>query len=340
MIRVLVAENSRIHSRLLADALKSDSLLDVTPFEADSSALVAAVVAQEIDVLVISSTLDELPSRGFEILHELRSTHRGTRCVLLLGSSTDELVLKAFRAGARGLFSKNDPLEQLSECVRSVYQGKIWANHHALGVAVDALANSPSVRSSNANGMKLLSKRELQVVRSLAEGLTNREIAEQLKLSPHTIKNYLFRIFDKLGVSSRIELLFMTLSQTEPVPALSSRTSENPAANGYSRDEAAWLEKSAEAGLPAAQLALAQLYFVRRRDPQDLVSSYMWYLVATERALLSRVFMTKLMTPEQMEEAKHKATVWLSKMKKTSPASSGLETPPELSDFNESGFAP
>ena len=63
------------------------------------------------------------------------------------------------------------------------------------------------------NGFDLLSKRELEVVRSLAEGLTNREIAEKLGLSQHTVKNYLFRVFDKLGVSSRVELLFMTLSQ-------------------------------------------------------------------------------------------------------------------------------
>jgi len=320
MIRVLVAENSRIHSRLLADALKSDPLLEVTPFEAESSGLVAAIIAEEIDVLVISSTLDEHPSRGIEILQDLRSLHRDTRCVMLLASSKDEIVLRAFRAGARGLFSKNDPLEHLSECVRAVYQGKVWANDHAMGVAVDALAASPAVRASNANGMKLLSKRELQVVRSLAEGLTNREIAEQLNLSPHTIKNYLFRIFDKLGVSSRIELLFMTLSQNEAAPSLPSRTSESHPTVDYSHTDTALLEKSAEAGLPAAQLALAQIYFFRRRDPQDLISAYMWYLVASERALLARVYMTKLMKPEQIEEAKHKATLWLSKMKKNTEA--------------------
>ncbi len=335
MIRVLVAENSRIHSRLLADALKSDPLLEVTAFESESSGLVAAIIAEEIDVLVISSTLDELPSRGIEILQEVRSLHRETRSVMLLASSKDEIVLKAFRAGARGLFSKNDPLEHLSECVRAVYQGKVWANDHAMGVAVDALAASPSVRTSNANGMKLLSKRELQVVRSLAEGLTNREIAEQLNLSPHTIKNYLFRIFDKLGVSSRIELLFMTLSQSDNVPSLSAPASENRSPMGYSGSEAALLEKSAEAGLPAAQLALAQMYFFRRRDPQDLVSAYMWYLVATERALHARVFMTKLMSPEQIEEAKHKATVWLSKMKKNAGTSANQEST-ELPELNES----
>ena len=83
-----------------------------------------------------------------------------------------------------------------------------------MSFAVEALATSPIVRAVDANGLSLLSKREMDVVRSLAEGLTNREIAERLGLSQHTIKNYLFRVYDKLGVSSRLELLFMTLTQT------------------------------------------------------------------------------------------------------------------------------
>ena len=322
-IRVLVADNSRIHTHLLADALKRDPLLEVFPFEAGSHALVAAALEQNIDVFVIDSNLDEQPLRGFEVLHELRVNRRDIRAVLLLGSSKDEAVLRAFRAGARGLFSKNDPLELLSECVRTVYQGQVWANKQALGVAVDALAKLPEVRAVNAKGMKLLSKRELQVVHSLAEGLTNREIAEQLKLSQHTVKNYLFRIFDKLGVSSRVELLFMTLSQANgEVPPPPQHT------NGHSESNSDLLQKSAEAGVPAAQLALAQRCLLRRRDAQDVIDAYMWYLVATERALLARGSITKMMTAEQIEEAKHRASVWLSRLRKAPPTSADPDAGP------------
>lgn len=321
MIRVLVAETSRIHSRLLADALKSDPLLEVTAFECDSSGLVAKVMEAQIDVLVLCATFDGFPLRAFEILHELRTLRRATRSVLLLGSSDDEIILKAFRAGARGLFSNDDPLEQLRQCVHAVHEGKIWAGQRALAVAVEALASSPAARTSNGGTLKLLSKRELQVVRSLAEGLTNREIAEHLKLSPHTIKNYLFRIFDKLGVSSRVELLFMSLSQAEVANSMRDEMQEQSRENVYSNSETAMLEKSAEAGIPAAQLALAQLYFFRQQDPQDLVNAYMWYLVATERALLARGLMTKFLTPEQIEEAKHKAAIALSRMKRIPPSS-------------------
>jgi DNA-binding NarL/FixJ family response regulator len=325
-IRVLVADNSRIHTGLLANALKLDPLLEVIAFEADSCDLVAAVMTQAIDVLVINSNLDEQPSRGVEILLELRALQARTRAILLAESSKDEATLQAFRAGARGIFGKNEPIAQLSKCVLCVHRGQVWASSEALRVAVEALAGSHMVRAVNASGMKLLSERELQVVRCIAEGLTNREIAARLKLSQHTIKNYLFRIFDKVGVSSRVELLFMTLSQNGD-----AQTSFGSHNNGNAPDESVLLKDAAESGLPAAQLALAQLYLTRGSDPQDLVNAYTWYLVATERAFQARGSITKAMTPEQIEEATQKASVWLSKLNQTAPAFAGVAPDSEAS---------
>jgi two-component system, NarL family, nitrate/nitrite response regulator NarL len=325
-IRVLVADNSRIYTRLLSDALTRDPLLDVIPFEGDSSDLVQSALAQAVDVLIVSSNLGELPCRGVETVRELRVANNKARAILLPDSSRDEVVVEAFRAGAKGIFGRNEPMELLSKCVRSVYQGQIWASSHHLGIALEAFANSPTVRALNANGMSLLSDRELQVVRCLAEGLTNREIAERLDLSQHTIKNYFFRIFDKLGVSSRVELLFMSLSH-----AAEEKAAQIPAiqveGNGHkhSAQESDLLKKSAEAGLPAAQLALAQTYLTRRSDPQDLVEAYMWYLIATECAMQTRGFITTMLTLEQIEEAKHKATVWLAKRKQKPPSKSLAE---------------
>ena len=100
-----------------------------------------------------------------------------------------------------------------SKCLRRVHEGQIWANSEQMGLLAQAFASSDTVHAVDARGMNLLSKRETEIVRSVAEGLTNREIAERLGLSPHTIKNSLFRISDKLGVSNRVELLFMTISQ-------------------------------------------------------------------------------------------------------------------------------
>ena len=212
-IRVFVADNSPIHTQLVADGLKRDPALQVILPTSDSSRLTAEVMASDVDVLVISANLEDQPCKGLEILQELRTSFPGIRAVVLLHSSKRELIVDAFRAGARGIFSRQGSIEMLMKAVRCVHEGQIWANSWEMGLAVEALANSRKVRPVNGNGLSQLSPREMEVVRCLAEGLTNREIAERLQLSQHTIKNYLFRVFDKLGVSSRVELLFMTLSQ-------------------------------------------------------------------------------------------------------------------------------
>ena len=212
-IRVLVVDDTRIHTQLLADALRRDRQFEVSAPSVLSRDLVETVKQQRIDVVVLSSNIDEQPLRGFELLRQLRASNPGLFAVMLLDSSKRESVLHAFHAGARGICSRHDSVESLAKCIRSVCQGQIWANSEQVAFAVEALACSPVVRAVDANGLSLLSKRELEVVRSLAEGLTNREIAERLGLSQHTIKNYLFRVYDKLGVSSRLELLFMTLTQ-------------------------------------------------------------------------------------------------------------------------------
>jgi DNA-binding NarL/FixJ family response regulator len=320
-IRVLVADNTRIHTQLLADALKRDHGLDVISADPDSHGLIAAAIANAADVLVVSSNLDEEPRRAFEILRELRVSHPQMRAVMLLDSSKREVILHAFRAGARGIFSRHESAESLSKCVRSVHEGQIWASSSQMSFAVEALASSPTVRAVDANGLDLLSKREMEVVRSLSEGLTNREIADRLGLSQHTIKNYLFRVFDKLGVSSRVELLFMTLSQARPQSLFPSLLAHPASGKGHDEATIAICQKAAEQGLPTAQLALAQLYSARRSEPKDLVYAYMWFLIANEQIARAKNHVNKTMTMEQLLEAEQRAAEWMRNTKKMPSAS-------------------
>ena len=319
-IRVLVADNTRIHTQLLADVLNRDHGLDVIRLDADSHGLIAAADIHQIDVLVISSNLDEEPQRGFAVLRELRASHPDLRAVILLDSSKPEDILDAFRAGARGIFSRFDSIEMLGKCIRRVHQGQVWANSGQMTLAMEALASSPTVRAVNANGLNLLSKREMDVVRSLAEGLTNREIAERLGLSQHTIKNYLFRVFDKLGVSSRVELLFMTLSQDSNSQSALQQLLKT---SGDLDDDTTLAEcqKAAEHGAPIAQLALAQLYLAKKASPKDVVSAYMWYSIANEQIARMRNDIRKMMTMEQRVEAEEGAADRLRQAAKLPPSS-------------------
>lgn len=103
----------------------------------------------------------------------------------------------------------------LRRCVEQIHAGQIWANSSELGEVVEAFRQLAPMRIVNADGLRLLTKREEDVVRLVAEGLQNREIASKLKLSDNTVKNYLFHIFDKLGISSRVELVLYAASSTK-----------------------------------------------------------------------------------------------------------------------------
>lgn len=324
-IRVLVADDTRIHTQLLADVLKRDTGLHVSSSESGSETLIAAAKTRSCDVLVVSSNLDEQLGRGFEVLRELRSACPEIRAVMLLDSSKSDVVLNAFRAGAKGIFSKHESVDTLCKCVRSVHRGQIWANSQQMALAVEALASSPKIRAVDARGLNLLSKRELEVVRGLSEGLTNREIAERLGLSQHTIKNYLFRLFDKLGVSSRVELLFMTLSQDSQAQSVFDVLIKNSASE-ILPDHATLTEcqRAAEQGVAAAQLALAQLC-CSRKSTKDLVDAYMWYIIAGEQVSRRSQNLHNVMTVDQLVEAKRKAADWLRRTTKIRPVSAEPE---------------
>jgi two-component system nitrate/nitrite response regulator NarL len=313
-IRVFVADDTRIHTQLLADTLRRDGGLQVVSSDSGVQGLSARGTLHDIDVLVISSCLDEEPGRGFEMLRAVRVSDPGLRSVVLLDSSKREAILEAFRAGARGIFSRHESAETLAKCVHSVYRGEIWANGQQMAYALEALAASHSVRAVDAQGLSLLSKRELEVVRCLAEGLTNREIAEHLKLSQHTIKNYLFRVFDKMGVSSRVELLFMTLSQANQSRSLFQHFLSSLTGPNF-QDEASFSEcqKAAEQGTPIAQVALAQMHGTRRTNSRDLMQAYMWYLIASEEISRASKNVSESLTTEELLQAELMAADKLAK---------------------------
>jgi DNA-binding NarL/FixJ family response regulator len=314
-IHVLVADSSRIHTQLLADALRRDAELEVVSWNSDADGLIAAALDRGVDVLAISCALDGSPAHGLEVVRQLCAVRPNARAVVLLDSHKPETVVDAFRAGARGVFSKDGSVEMFSKCIRSVHEGQVWADSRDMTLAIEALAATPTVRAVGANGMDLLSKREMEVVRCLARGLTNREIAKQMGLSQHTVKNYLFRVFDKLGVSSRVELLFMTLSQSAPGESNGPQSHNELAGRNQDNETTfALFHKAAEAGLPAAQLALAQAYMARRAGADDLVQACMWYLVSAQRASQIRGLITRMMTPEQVSQAEQRAEAWLSRL--------------------------
>jgi DNA-binding NarL/FixJ family response regulator len=135
-----------------------------------------------------------------------------------LDSSERTTVIEAFRSGARGVFFRSESLKALAKCILCIHNGQVWASSGELHYLLEAIAEPVPMRFTGITGKSLLSARELDVVRCVAEGMSNREIALRLTLREHTVKNYLFRIFDKLGVSSRVEVVLYALGGAMPQP--------------------------------------------------------------------------------------------------------------------------
>jgi two-component system nitrate/nitrite response regulator NarL len=210
-IRVLVTDGTPLTGRLMVDVLSRDRRFAVV--DASEGSVLATATSLLPDVAIISETLGGVPARGFEVLIELRAAVPKTRTVMLLDSGERNLVVQAFRNGARGVFCRDHPLRMLARCVHKVHEGQLWVNGPQLEFLLETLATAPATRLIDSQGAALLSDREQDVVRWLAEGHTNREIARELKLSENTIKNYLFRVFNKLGMSSRVEVVRYAASQ-------------------------------------------------------------------------------------------------------------------------------
>jgi two-component system nitrate/nitrite response regulator NarL len=222
-IRVLAADSSSMSTQLLVEALARDANLQMIESPSSGPAVLHVLKRDKPHIAVVSAALDEASGGSFELIREIRAQISSTRVIVLLDSSDRHSVVEAFRAGAQGVFCRTEPVRHLSKCIQCVHQGQVWASSTEFQFVLDALAKPP-MADLRAKSGSLLSAREIDVVRCVAEGLSNREIAQRLKLTEHTVKNYLFRIFDKLGVSSRVEVVLYALgSNGRSTPAPNNR---------------------------------------------------------------------------------------------------------------------
>jgi two-component system nitrate/nitrite response regulator NarL len=170
------------------------------------------------DVALVSPHLAEGPLAGFDLVQEMRDSAPSTRAIMLLDSMEPRMVIYSFQVGAKGVFSRDRSVEDLVRCLEVVHSGQIWAGTNELQIILQAMAKRTQFEPVSATGVKLLTSREAEVAALVAEGLKNREISEQLKLSAHTVKNYLYRVYEKLGISSRVELTNRVLAGTRVEP--------------------------------------------------------------------------------------------------------------------------
>ena len=215
-IELLVAETCRLSCELLTAALRRYSQrLSVVASVVDSSEILSAYEGQKPDVSLISFRLKDGPSSGLAVTRQLHAKHETARILLLIDSPEREVVVEAFRAGALGVFSREECFGELCKGIARVHSGQIWAKNEELQYLVESLAEKAPAPITDAKGVALLTPREQSLVDLVAQGRTNKDISRELNLSEHTVRNYLFRIFNKLGTSNRLELALYAINQRE-----------------------------------------------------------------------------------------------------------------------------
>jgi DNA-binding NarL/FixJ family response regulator len=212
-VSVLVADSNRMQAQLLTSALRRRSEFRITTCPMDMTSLLRAVAAKPPRVVLLSPVASLTNAENMAVLRQFHLAHREVTKIVLVESCDRALVVSAFRSGARGVFSLSDAsLRLLFRCIQRVAGGQIWANTEQMNYLLELIAEVPSLRVFNSKGDDLLTPREEQVAALVAEGLGNREIARELALSEHTVKKYLFRTLEKLGISTRVELVLYAVN--------------------------------------------------------------------------------------------------------------------------------
>jgi DNA-binding NarL/FixJ family response regulator len=212
---IVICDSRRLECELLAKALCT---LDPSMFflyAADYENVCAMIKDGGVHAVLISQ-----PTASGSALRLSRRLHQqwpNLPLILLSDTCSSETVVEAFKAGAKGVVYRDDSLTSLCECIHSVCNGDFWARKREIGLILAALAVPQNEPIRNALGHKLLTEREEQVTRLVVEGMSNREISHCLKLSENTVRNYLLRIYEKLGICNRVELVRYAHQQSKSV---------------------------------------------------------------------------------------------------------------------------
>jgi two-component system nitrate/nitrite response regulator NarL len=213
-IRVLVAESNRMASQMMETVLQRHRpKFEVQAITSGSSEIIEYLKTSETHVAVISAELQDGPLAGFRVLEQLRASHSDTASIILLNSADRDLLIDAFRFQVRGIFTRSHSVSALPKCICAVHDGQLWINNEQLETMLALVSRLRPLQVVPHSGIGRLTDRERETVQLAVEGMRNDEIGRNLGISEHTVRNYLCRIFEKLGVSSRVELVLYALSR-------------------------------------------------------------------------------------------------------------------------------
>jgi len=206
-LRIVLADDHAIVREGLRRLLESHDAFEIVGEATNGAEAIALARRLKPDVLVLDVSMPQMT--GLEALRELGVGNGYPLRTLLLTASIDRAgMLNAIRLGARGIVLKSAASQILIDAIRTVMSGDYWLDRDRISNFLDVvrrLSSGPTL-STNPYG---LTERQCEIIRGVAEGLNNREIAERLGISEHTAKHHLTQVFNKTGVSTRVELALL-----------------------------------------------------------------------------------------------------------------------------------
>jgi DNA-binding NarL/FixJ family response regulator len=209
--RILLADDHAIFRDGLRRLLESEPEFQVIGEAADGAEAIIKTRELEPDLLLLDLAMPRIP--GLEALRELtRGGSPDTKIILLTAAIEKNQIVEALQIGARGIVMKEAATQLLFKSIRSVMAGQFWVGRESVGDMVQYLREKTESQLPAGGRSYGLTRREMEIVAAIVAGLTNKEIAKKFTLSEDTVKHHLTNIFNKVGVSSRLELALFAIN--------------------------------------------------------------------------------------------------------------------------------
>jgi two-component system, NarL family, nitrate/nitrite response regulator NarL len=222
LIRIVIADDHPIFRDGLRRLLESEGDMKVIGEACDGNEAIKLASELKPDILLLDLAM---PHRtGLEALRDMNtntSAVGAVRIILLTAAVEKKQIVEALQLGARGVVLKDSATQLLLKSIHSVMAGEYWVGRDSVSNLVQYLRNLMQSTVEETKQKKFgLTPRELEIVAAVVAGYANREIAEYFKISEDTVKHHLSNIFDKLGVSTRLELALFAVNQGLPIKTI------------------------------------------------------------------------------------------------------------------------
>ena len=207
-IRILIADDHPIFRDGLKRLLAAEKDFEVVGEAGHGNEVLPAVERHSPDILLLDLKLPG--THGLAILQKMQAAQSTTKVIVLTASEDKSEFVQAMKLGTSGIVLKQSATELLFKSIRKVFAGEIWLDARTTAAVIRQFASGEELPAVPGNGRTRerlpLSQREREIVTLVAQGFKNKEMAEKMFISEQTVKNHLHNIFDKLGVSDRLEL--------------------------------------------------------------------------------------------------------------------------------------